>query len=119
MQNRIINYNMLWKKIKDYANKVGRLGTRPLLLLYLVLKSPYTSREDRLLIISTLSYFVLPIDLLDAKKFPIVGWLDEVVSATIAYKKVRKNITPAMEAEVDAILDRWFSEYTSYELIEE
>lgn len=117
MKDRIINYNLLWEKLRDYAIKVGRLGTRPLLLLYLVLKSPHTSKEDKLLILSTLSYLVLPIDLLDAKKLPIIDWLDEVASATIAYKKVCKYITPAMEAEADSILDRWFPGYTPYELI--
>lgn len=81
MKDRIINYNLLWEKLRDYAIKVGRLGTRPLLLLYLVLKSPQTSKEDKQLILSTLSYLVLPIDLLDAKKLPIIGWLDEVASA--------------------------------------
>lgn len=117
MQNKIINYTLLWEKLRDYAIKIGRLGTRPLLLLYLVLKSTQTSKEDKLLIISTLSYLVLPIDILDARKLPIVGWLDEVVSATIAYKKVCKYITPAMEAEADAILDQWFPCFTPYELI--
>lgn len=117
MKDRIINYNLLWEKLRDYAIKVGRLGTRPLLLLYLVLKSPQTSKEDKLLILSTLSYLVLPIDLLDAKKLPIIGWLDEVASATIVYKKVCKYITPSMEAKADAILDRWFPGYTPYELI--
>ena len=72
MKDRIINYNLLWEKLRDYAVKIGRLGTRPLLLLYLVLKSPQTSKEDKLLIISTLSYLVLPIDILDAKKLPII-----------------------------------------------
>ena len=38
-------------------------------------------------------------------------------SATIAYKKVCKYVTPAMEAEADTILDQWFPGYTPYELI--
>jgi hypothetical protein len=46
MEDRIINYNLLWEKLRDYSIKVGRLGTRPLLLLYLVLKSPQTSKEE-------------------------------------------------------------------------
>ena len=96
MENRIINYTLLWERLRDYATKVGRLSVRPLLLLY---------------------YLVLPIDILDVKKLPVIGWFDEIASAAIAYKKVCKHITPAMEAEVDAILDRWFPGYTPYELI--
>lgn len=117
MKNHSINYALLREKLRDYATKAGRLSARPLLLLYMVLKSPNTTRADKLLIFSTLSYLVLPIDILDAKKLPVLGWFDEVVSAAIAYKKVCKHITPAMEAEVDAILDRWFPGYTPYELI--
>jgi uncharacterized membrane protein YkvA (DUF1232 family) len=83
----------------------------------MVMKSPNTPKADKLLIFSTLSYLVLPIDILDVKKLPVIGWFDEIASATIAYKKVCKHITPAMEAEVDAILDRWFPGYTPYELI--
>ena len=62
---------------------------------------------------------VLPIDILDAKRLPFVGWLDEIASLSVTYSNVCKNITPEMEAKVDAILDRWFPEYTAYELIEE
>ena len=107
MENRIINYTLLWERLRDYATKVGRLSVRPLLLLYMVMKSPNTPKADKLLIFSTL----------DVKKLPVIGWFDEIASATIAYKKVCKHITPAMEAEVDAILDRWFPGYTPYELI--
>jgi uncharacterized membrane protein YkvA (DUF1232 family) len=72
-----------------------------------------------MLIISTLSYLILPIDILDARKLPFVGWLDEIASLSVTYNKVCKNISPEMEAKVDDILNRWFPEYTTYELIEE
>jgi uncharacterized membrane protein YkvA (DUF1232 family) len=73
-----------------------------------VLKSPDTPKSDKLLIVSTLSYLVLPIDLLSAKRLPIIGWIDEVVSLTVAYQKVCKYITPEIESEVDRVLDSWF-----------
>ena len=119
MNNRIINYDVLWDRISTFAVKAGRASTRPVLLLYYILISKETSRADKLLILSTLSYLVLPIDILDAKRLPIIGWGDELVSIGITISKVKKNITPEIEAKVDAILDRWFPEYTSYELIEE
>ena len=53
------------------------------------------------------------------QEIPFVGWLDEIASLSVTYNKVCKNITPEMEAKVDDILDRWFPEYTAYELIEE
>ena len=112
-----INYDVLWDKLSTYAIKAGRVTTRPVLLLFFVMKSKDTPKADKLLVFSALSYLVFPIDILDAKRLPIIGWFDEVASISVAYQKVCKHITPEMEAKVDAILDRWFPEYTPYELI--
>jgi uncharacterized membrane protein YkvA (DUF1232 family) len=111
----LINYPFLWDKITDYARKAGRAATRPVLSLYYVLKSPATPKSDKLLIISALFYLVLPIDLISTKRLPIIGWIDEVVSITVAYEKVCKHITPEIRAEVENLLDRWFREF-EYEI---
>ena len=117
-QESIINYQLLWEKITHYAKVAGRVSARPVLLLYYVLKSPETPKSDKLLIISAISYLILPIDLLSAKRLPIIGWIDEIVSLTYAYQKVCKYITPKIESKVDGILDSWFFE-TEYEIIAE
>ena len=85
----IINYDLLWQEIGRYAKKVGRASARP-------------------------AYVVLPIDLISAKRLPIIGWLDEVVSLTVAYQKVCKYITKDMERKADELLDKWFPDYTPY-----
>lgn len=118
MGNRqMISYTQLWEKMKGYARKVGRVSVRPVLLLYYVMKSEQTPKSDKLLICSTLSYLVLPVDILDARRLPLLGWLDEIAAVSVAYKKICRHITPEIEAEVDAVLDRWFADYTPYELI--
>jgi uncharacterized membrane protein YkvA (DUF1232 family) len=81
------------------------------------MKSENTPKKDKVLIFSTLSYLILPIDILDAKRLPIIGWIDEMVSLSVTYQKVCKNITPEIETKVDEILDRWFPDYTPYEQI--
>jgi len=111
-----INYPNLWEKLAAYAKKAGRVAARPVLLLYYVLKNPATPKSDKLLIISALSYLVLPIDLISAKRLPIIGWLDEAVSIAYAYKKTSKYITPEIESEVESLLDKWFPEF-EYEII--
>lgn len=113
-RTNIINYTALWRRIGDYSRKAGRVTIRPVLLLYYVMMSKETPWKDKMLIFSTLSYIVLPIDILDAKRLPIIGWLDEVASLSVTYQKVCKNITPEMEAMVDAILDNWFPVYTEF-----
>lgn len=119
MRTSVINYAALWERIGAFARNAGRVTTRPVLLLFYVMKSKETPKSDKLLVFSAISYLVFPIDILDAKRLPIIGWFDEVVSISVAYQRVCKHITPEMEAKVDAILDRWFPEYTPYELIAE
>lgn len=114
-----INYEVLLERIGEYARKVGRLSARPVLLLFYVMESKDTPRKDKILILSTLSYLVLPVDILDARRLPVVGWLDEMASLSVTYQKVRENITPEIEAKVDGILDKWFPAYTGYiEIVE-
>lgn len=115
----IINYDMLWEKIREYAIRAGRTSARPLLLLYYVMKSKETPKSDKLMLASAIAYVVLPVDLVSAKRLPIIGWIDEVISLSVAYEKVCKHITHEMERKADELLDKWFPEYTSYEMIEE
>ncbi len=119
MEKGLINYTEIWNRIAKLAKKAGRAGTRPVLLLYYVMKSKETPKADKLLILSALSYIILPIDFISAKRLPIIGWFDEIASLTVAYKKVRKHITPEMEAKADEQLDKWFPEGVTFEMIEE
>ncbi len=101
MKKNLIDYELLWEKITDYAKATGRTTARPVLLLYYVLRSPETPYSDKMLIVAALSYLVLPIDLISAKRLPIIGWIDEAVSLVYAYKKVCRYVTPEIESEVD------------------
>ena len=105
---------VLKDKLQEYAIKVGRISARPLLMLYFIMVSKDTPRSDKLMILSTLSYLVFPIDLISAKRLPVMGWIDEAFSLSVAYQKVSKNISPEIERKTDALLDKWFPEYTSY-----
>ena len=105
---------VLKDKLQEYAIKVGRISARPLLMLYFIIVSKDTPRSDKLMILSTLSYLVFPIDLISAKRLPVIGWIDEAFSLSVAYQKVCKNITPEIERKTDALLDKWFPEYTNY-----
>lgn len=111
---KILNYDYLLREIGRYAKKAGRAVTKPLLLLYYVMVGKDTPMKDKLMLASAIAYVVLPIDLLSAKRLPFIGWIDEVVSLTVAIEKVQKNITPEMHHKADALLDKWFPDYASY-----
>ena len=110
----IIDTAVLKEKVQEYAMKVERISARPVLLLYFIMISKDTPKSDKLLILSTISYLVFPVDLISAKRLPIIGWIDEAFSLSVAYQKVCKNITLEIERKTDELLDKWFSEYTSY-----
>lgn len=110
----IIDLSVLKDKLQEYAMKVGRISARPILLLYFIMVSKETPKSDKLMILSTISYLVFPIDLVSAKRLPVIGWIDEAFSLSVAYQKVSKNITPGIERKTDALLDKWFPEYTNY-----
>ena len=110
-----IDFSVIKDGIRNFAKKAGRTAARPLLLLYYVMKNENTPRSDKLMILSTLAYLVLPIDIIKAKCLPIIGWIDEVASLAVAIKKVRQHITPEVEQQADEVLDRWFAEYTAFE----
>lgn len=115
----IINYQVLWDNMKECSVKVGRVAVRPVLLLYYVMRSEETPWKDKLTIFATLAYLILPVDLLDAKHLPIIGWLDEITSLAVAIQRMSKYITPEMEAKVDSILDQWFPIYAEFEEVTE
>ncbi len=118
-KQNFMNTAIFKDKLQEYATKVGRISARPLLLLYFIMVSKDTSKSDKLMILSTISYLVFPVDLISAKRLPIIGWIDEAFSLSVAYQKVSKNITPEIERKTDALLDKWFPEYTNYvEIVE-
>lgn len=48
MKKNLIDYELLWEKITDYAKVTGRTTARPVLLLYYVLRSPETPSSDKI-----------------------------------------------------------------------
>lgn len=102
------DFNKLFENMKNMGKIVGRESIRPALCLYYVLKSPETPSTDKIIIVSALSYLILPVNLLSVKSFSILGWVDEIAAVMLAYKKVKKHITPEIESEVDNTLEKWF-----------
>lgn len=106
---------MLWEHIQNYGKKVGRASLRPVLLMYYVMTSKETPWKDKAAIFASIAYLVLPIDLLKAKRLPVVGWMDEVAALVVAFEKMKHRITPDMEQRADELLNKWFPDYASYD----
>ena len=91
-----LDYNALWQSICQWSRKAGRVATRPALIMWYVMKSPDTARADKIAIYASLAYLILPIDIISARRFPIIGWLDEVISMAVLLNKMAKYITPEL-----------------------
>lgn len=113
----MVDYNFLWESICDWSRKAGRVATKPVLTMWYVMQSDETPQKDKWAIFGSLAYLVLPINILDAKRLPIIGWLDELASIALLVKKMSKHITPEIEAKVEVQLDKWFTKYSQYEEI--
>ena len=117
--NTNFNASQLWDSIKEYAKKVGRIGARPVLLLYYVMTDEATPRSVKLTVGAALAYLVLPVNLISAKRHPLTGWVDEAAAVVVVYEKVKKYITPEMERTADETLDKWFPGNTPFEVVNE
>ena len=115
MSTTIINYEQLWHGIGEWARKAGRVATRPVLLLYYVMTSKDTPRKDKWAIFASIAYLVLPVDIISARRLPVIGWLDEAVSLGVMIQKMQHRVTPEMQRRADETLDRWFPEYAEFE----
>lgn len=101
--------------IRPYALKAGRVVARPLLQFYYVLDDDKTSTLDRVLIYAAIVYTISPVSLLPKAVYKLIGVLDEGAALMYVYKKVKDNITPAINAKVDHTLNDWFG--VEYEMI--
>lgn len=98
----------LFQNIRNNASKVGRDATRMMLELYHVVKSSQTPFLDKTIIIVALGYQLLPNDLMSRKKFGWLGMIDNGITLALAYKKVKKHVTPQIKAQVEVTLTQWF-----------
>ena len=103
--------------IRPYALKAGRVVARPLLQFYYVLDDDKTSTLDRVLIYAAIVYTISPVSLLPKAVYKLIGVLDEGAALMYVYKKVKDNITPAINVKVDHTLNDWFG--VEYEMIKE
>lgn len=107
--------NALMDKLRPWALKMGRVATRPLLQFYYVMVDDKTSTLDRVLIYAAIIYTVLPTDLIPRAAYRFLGVLDDGVAMLYVYKRIKDNITPAINAKVEATLNEWFGvEYTEW-----
>lgn len=97
-----------WDKIVAVYKKIGRSSSHYALLFYYTLSEGALTTLDKALLYAGIIYIAVPGDLLPRRVLGLIGILDDAAVAAWIYNKVNKNITPAIEAKVEATLDKWF-----------
>ena len=105
----------LWKKIGNVAKKAGLKTVYMVLLLYNVLISDSTPKKYKAMIIGTLCYFILPIDMIP-DCIPVVGYSDDVAAIAGAILAVAKCVSPEIKAQAKAKLADRFGAYDEVEI---
>lgn len=93
--------------IKRQAAKGSKETTRMMLELYFVMMSENTSKFNKLIIGSALAYQILPNDFLPKEDYGVLGYLDNATALYLAYKRIKKSITPDIKQKVDETLANW------------
>ena len=103
----INNAGLFLEFIKKQASKGGLETTRMMLELYYVMMSEKTSKFNKLIIGSALAYQLLPNDFLPKEDYGILGYLDNATALYLAYKRIKKSVTPEIKQKVDDTLANW------------
>ncbi|RUL47803.1 MULTISPECIES: YkvA family protein [Lysinibacillus] len=101
--------NKFLNKIKMYGLNLGFKALHGAATLFAALKSPDLPKEQKLMIVGVLGYFILPIDLV-ADFLPTVGLADDAVIILKALSVIYSSITEEMKEEGHELLKKIFGE---------
>ena len=108
--------NADWKKfarklfttVKISAKNIGRKACGDALKLWYVLQDSGTTILEKTLICGAILYIVYQNDLISARVYKLLGWVDDGFAAAYVINKVKDKMTPAIENKVKDVLDCWF-----------
>lgn len=93
-----------WAKTKTIVKRAGKEVLYLALLLYYVLESSDVSIANKAIIIGALGYLIFPADFIP-DFIPLAGYADDFSALTAAYKMIKSNITPEIEAKAKSKAD--------------
>lgn len=96
-----------WDKLKRFAEQAGREVVEKALTLYYAAQRPETPLWAKMVIYSSLAYFVLPTDLLPDFT-PVAGYTDDLGTLLSALATVAMSITPEVKQSARETTQLWF-----------
>ena len=110
LYEKYFSENELLQKIGKLGKSIGATVLYPVFLLFNLLKSGDINMKEKAMIIGTLGYFILPVDLLpDA--IVGVGYADDAAALTAAVTALASCITEDIQNESKEQLRKIFGEF--------
>lgn len=107
----MLNAEKILELIKQQSVKSTKETTRMLLELYYVMMSDETSKFNKIIIGGAFAYQFLPNDYFTREDYCVLGLVDNAAVLYLAYKRMKKSVTPEITQKVDETLKSW-SEFT-------
>lgn len=98
-----------WSKLKRYAQKAGSSLVYTALLLYYTLLKPEVPGQVKAMIIGSLGYFIMPLDLIP-DVLTGVGYTDDLGAFGFALVQVAMYIDDDVKMKAKHKLQQWFGE---------
>lgn len=96
-----------WKKVKDNAITVGKEGLRQVLILFYVLQKADVPAWAKGVILGSLGYFILPVDLIP-DIIPGAGYTEDLTLIAAAVGMVAMYVDDEVKEKADQKLNDWF-----------
>jgi uncharacterized membrane protein YkvA (DUF1232 family) len=96
----------LWKKLAGFARKAGIEVVEKVLTLYETLRDEDTPKWAKATILSTLGYFIAPLDAIP-DLMPGVGFSDDLGALAVALGIVAAHVKKAHVEQARARMKRW------------
>lgn len=105
---RIANQaGIIFNHIRKQAANGTKETTKMMLELYYVMLSDKTSKFNKLVIGAAFAYQFLPNDFLSKEDYGILGYLDNATILYVAYKRIKKCVTPEISKKVEETMNSW------------
>ncbi len=98
-----------WGKLQQSAKQAGRTVVENALSLYYAAQEPTTPHWAKLVIYSSLAYFILPTDAIP-DFIPMMGYGDDLSALASAMVTVAMAITPEVKDKARATVTTWFGD---------
>lgn len=100
-------------KLKGSGLKLGFKALHGAATLFSAVKSPDMPKQNKLLIVGVLGYFILPVDLV-ADFLPGIGLADDAIIIMQALSTIYSSITEEMKEEGHLLLKKIFGDKYEY-----